>query len=390
MKILHLTVGHVPFDDRIFYKESIALAGSHEVILLAYSRDGLLKTMGGDVRESGVYSNVKVDVFTGKFSGRYLARLERAFGLTQRLLSKLKELDFVPDVIHCHEPESLRLAVAVKKHFNPNLKIIYDVHEFFFGYSFDKIPKYLSDIHFAYIRRSQKKLFKDVEATISVNEIVRSFNVVLNPNIQHLTVPNGYILPGDARRNDVEEEKFVLVHEGSLGFNRGLKFMLDIFQDGWVRANCKLKIVGHLKGKESDYFQELVQQDPDLGQSVEITGWIDYEKLGEFLYGSIGLIMMEPTVNNLLAGPPNKLFNYAWAGMPICSFDIPATSKYINDYGLGVVVARTQISFIQGIREIVENYPEFNSRVVAAREELSFKSHLSVISGLYNKLDRKP
>jgi|SaaInlStandDraft_4_1057021.scaffolds.fasta_scaffold119554_2 hypothetical protein len=46
MKILHLTVGHVPFDDRIFYKESIALAGSHEVILLAYSRDGLLKDHG--------------------------------------------------------------------------------------------------------------------------------------------------------------------------------------------------------------------------------------------------------------------------------------------------------------------------------------------------------
>ena len=40
--------------------------------------------MGGDSRKSRVYSNVKVDVFTGKFSNRYLGRLERAFGLTQR------------------------------------------------------------------------------------------------------------------------------------------------------------------------------------------------------------------------------------------------------------------------------------------------------------------
>ena len=386
MKILHLTVGHVPFDDRIFYKEATLGAKNFEVMVLAYSRDGLIKTMGGEKRSAGIYNKVEVDVFKGWFRNRYLARLERLFGLEKPAINVLMEKDFVPDVIHCHEPESLKLAIALKKRFAA--KIIYDVHEFFFGYSFDKFSGLLCDIHFGLTRRRQKKMMAKVDATVAVNEIVRAFNVVLNPNIPNVTVPNGYILSGEPEVPEKKDNRTILVHEGSLGFNRGIKMMIELFDEPWMRQNCQLKIVGSLAVREREYFDSKLEKDPGLKDCIKITGWVDYEKLNQQLHGDIGLIMMEPKVNNLLAGPPNKLFNYVWAGMPVCSFDIPATSYYIQKFGIGQVVKRNQKALIEGIKVIRKEYAKYRTQIKEVKQEFAFSKDAHILLRLYSNITK--
>ena len=130
MNILHLTIGHPPFDDRIFYKEATSIAKTHHVFVLAYSSSGLLKTMGNEARAPGIYNEVVVDSF-GKCS--FIVRVLRRLGFVQfplrEVIENLKRHDFCPDVIHCHEIESLRLAINLKHYFGA--KLIFDVHEFF-------------------------------------------------------------------------------------------------------------------------------------------------------------------------------------------------------------------------------------------------------------------
>ena len=43
-------------------------------------------------------------------------------------------------------------------------------------------------------------------------------------------------------------------------------------------------------------------------------------------------------MNNRLAGPPNKLFNYMNAGLPVVSVDFPEMHHIINEENCGILI----------------------------------------------------
>ena len=75
--ILHLTIGHSPFDDRIYYKECTLLGRQYQTLILAYTSDGLLRDMSGKIKSPGVYDRVLVDGFSSYFNNRYARYVER-------------------------------------------------------------------------------------------------------------------------------------------------------------------------------------------------------------------------------------------------------------------------------------------------------------------------
>jgi glycosyltransferase involved in cell wall biosynthesis len=382
MNILHLTIGHSAFDDRIFYKEATSLGSKHNILVLAYNASGALKTMGNEYRSPGVYNNVNVDSF-GKCS--LPVRVLRRLGLLPFPLREVRRVlrrhNFDPDAIHCHEILSLRLAIKLKSSFGSRL--VFDVHEFFFGYCFDKYGEgIMGDLSFAMLRRSYKYLLQNVDVTISVNDIIRSVNAVLNPNARHLLVPNAFILQ-DSDGAIEKIPKFVLVHEGTLNFGRGLKNLLEVFENDWIRDNCILKIVGELHGREEKYLKDLSDKRPYLRECVSITGWVDYEQLHQHLSGDVGMITMQPKVNNMLAGPPNKLFNYVWAGMPICTYDLPASSSLVKKFNIGLVSERSTSALASTVRNLCESIEVYRSNVARCRENFSFGHFVDELESAY-------
>jgi len=382
MNILHLTTGHSAFDDRIFYKEATSLANKHNILVLAYSATGVLKTMGNEQRAPGRYDSIAVDCF-GKCS--FVVRVLRRLGFLEfplrEILGVLERYAFRPAVIHCHEMPSLRLAIKLRKYLGS--KVVFDVHEFFLGYCFDKYGNgVLSDLSFSRLRRSYKELLQHVDVTISVNEFIRAINVVFNPKARHLMVPNAFVLQSPIAVKKTTD-KYVLVHEGTLNFGRGLEDLMAIFEDEWIRDNCILKIVGELRGRESKYFQAILERKPYLHECVSITGWIDYEKLYLHLTGDVGLITMKPSVNNMLAGAPNKLYNYIWAGMPICTYDIPASSYLVKRYDLGLVSPRTRGDLNFCIRKICADIDRYRGNVAACRDDFGFRHFVGELESAY-------
>lgn len=384
--IIHLTTNHSPFDDRIFYKECSLLRHRYKVLILACARDGKLYDLCGNIKQPGLYDEISIDAFGVSTNNRYIRYVKREFnGYTFEIINKMKESNFKPEIIHCHEASSLKHAVKLKQKIGG--KIIYDVHEFSLGYSFDRFKNPLiCYLHFAKELWRMKCLFKSIDATISVNDIIRSFNVVLNPYIKHIVVSNGYIFGETDQARPRIDDKIVLVHEGSISFNRGLKFMVDCFDDEWFRVNVCLKIVGELKSQEKTYFENQAKKKPWLLESIVQTGWLDYLNVPKNLSGSIGLILMEPAVNNLLAGPPNKLFNYVSASLPVISFDIPASTRMIDDYNIGLVVKRNFQSFKQGIQKVNSNFQYYKANIEKSRNKFSFFSESEKIYQLYEEI----
>ena len=76
----------------------------------------------------------------------------------------------------------------------------------------------------------------------------------------------------------------------------------------------------------------------NLTDNIVITGWLDYKDVGEQIAKcQIGIITMLPIPNNMLAGQPNKLFNYMRYGLAIVAPDFPEITRVIEDEKCGVI-----------------------------------------------------
>ncbi len=109
MRICMLTTTHRPHDGRIFEKEAKSLAKEHDVTIIAPS----------DIRDVEGVSGVQVVTIPKPVSTLlHPVTLWRAFWACMR-----EECD----VIHCHEPDALLLALLAKA--VKGRKVIYDIHE---------------------------------------------------------------------------------------------------------------------------------------------------------------------------------------------------------------------------------------------------------------------
>ena len=76
-----------------------------------------------------------------------------------------------------------------------------------------------------------------------------------------------------------------------------------------------------------------------MQEYMNVTGWKPYELVADELEGaSIGVILNTSTLNNIYAGPPNKLFNYIAKNMCVVAVELPETVRVINKYSCGVVL----------------------------------------------------
>jgi len=109
MRICMLTTTHLPHDGRIFEKEAKSLAKEHDVTLIAPSD-------AGGVGEDGGVRVVTVP--------KPASNLLHPVTLWRTLRACLSQ---ECDVIHCHEPDALLIALLVKA--VSGRKVVYDIHE---------------------------------------------------------------------------------------------------------------------------------------------------------------------------------------------------------------------------------------------------------------------
>ena len=380
-KVLHLTVGHPPFDARIFHKEATFLSDSYDVFLLAYSDDGKVRDGVGKMCGPGVYNNVTVDCFSAGTNNRLLKSLRKRFFLKKHIMLTLKKWNFIPDLIHCHEPDSLAIAVSLKNRYG--CKLVFDTHELWIGYILDKPSSLFKKIYRSiFLLSSMNSNIEKSDATVSVNQIIRTINVGFNPSINHILLPNGFVF--EKQQLSFFDEKIVLLHEGMISIQE-IEFIVECFTHDWFRKNCIFKIIGETRGKTRTYIEQQKKSKPWLSDTITETGWLDYSDVAKNLSGTIGIVLFGTNFNNLVS-TPNKLFNYVSAGIPIISFDMFLTENYVLSDKIGYVSERTIESFMLFIKKIIVNYDELTKNVVSVQDKYSFKSQVSELLDLYKIL----
>jgi len=389
--VIHLIHSHRAFDDRVFFKEAISLSKKYRTVILSETKDGFLHDMGGDIHEDGIYSNVELYAIKDQTKYGLLDKVIRKiarklkfkkFENYDALFEKIDKLALHPDLIHIHEPGILGATAHLKAKYG--CKVIFDCHEYHYAYFQSEDVSSFTTLHVTAEKMvNLRRLLAPVDAVINVTRTMEAVNWFIFPWLLNETIYNSTLISKKIKTE--KENPVVLVHEGTMSFIRGLKLMIALFDDDWFRDNVRLRIVGELKGKELEYFDESKIKNPLLEKCIEITGWVKYENLSEAIVGDIGIIFFENTPNNYL-GMPNKLFNYIGAGIPVLSVPLLEVGRMIESFDCGVVVERNVPAIKKGIMEIIENYDRYSAGVEKAKEPMSWKADEKKLYALYDAL----
>lgn len=393
--IIHITNGHSSFDDRIFYKELCSLAKKYNCFELSANTDGKhLFNMSGNMLVQGVYESVKCFAFKAESRKivircirHFFPKLYNMFYSTiesRKVCRILKHNGIVPDLIHFHDLVFAPVALKLKQRIG--CKLIFDSHEFFFSYPLD------FGLTKKTCKRAEKELLKwktaikDSDFVIGCTKTMDNLISIIRHDDNHCIIYNSSMFEMNTNKRTIKTgRKIVLIHEGSMPFNRGLKLMLEMFRDDYIREHFQLRIVGTLKDAEKQYFEEKCKEYNLTRENIYFTGWVDYLDVPKALQGDIGILFFEKSFNTFY-GMPNKLFNYHTAGVPVLATHCADSSDTITQLGTGVVVERNVEAVKNGLMELVEHYEEYQKLVLEHQKEFHWSSDEVRLFDVYESL----
>ncbi|SAI87942.1 glycosyl transferase, group 1 [Methanoculleus bourgensis] len=337
MRICMLTTTHRPHDGRIFEKEAKSLAKEHKVTIIAPSEDGGVRD-DGDVRIVTIPKPASTLL--------HPVTLWRVFWAC---------LGEECDVVHCHEPDALLLALLLKA--VRGRKVVYDIHEHWPS----EIPFDLGLPDAAVLTRTFASLISPVElllarfadATIAVSEsVAERFRgngtepvIISNYSVTDLAPPVPKARNGHG----------VVYMAGNMQLFHGIRECIQAISR--VKAkfpDVSLTLVGNVR---EDIGAIAAKTDPR--PEITMTGYLPYREMYEALCrGSIALLVFQPDYYNTYIGLPNKLFDYMLCGLPVVASDFPEIRKVVGGAGCGVLVDPTDPGAIAEAIIYLMEHPE--------------------------------
>jgi len=330
--ICHVTVGHNPTDDRIFYKECSSLAKKYSKIsLIAPNRDQIIEKHGVKFHlfeESGFFSNLK-----------------KAYNLAKQINV---------DIYHIHEFELLPYFLWLKLRYGK--KIIYDAHETIYYYfmEFTRRPKYYI-WPIAVLAQTIEwvcSVFVDQVITVTpwVAEGFKSFN-------RKLDLIYNYPLLSHFNTGDVDKADYLMIlYPGQIYTARNIELMVESMR--FVREEFPTaKLV--LLGNSTDWFKTILDEiieKYNLQANVEIRKPVPYSEIPKIIKSAhIGLASMAQN-ESFKRSIQIKPFEYMYCKVPVIAAKVPSTEMFVEKNNAGITLEDVSAkSIADAIIQILSN-----------------------------------
>ncbi len=388
-RVCHVIFEHSVFDGRVFYKEacSLARAGYDVVLLVPEVRKGWL----GRQYEQWVPPGETYERHGVRFETyRYPPRMPSMLGIRRTaarraILAALHRID--PALCHFHESGLIMETVPDVRRELPNVRIVFDYHEFFLHQLRDR-PDHPERITRFF--PAEARLLESVDGLITVSDFISQYYRTLfdGPIATVMNCQSAQLFPPSPEPRS-PDGTFWVVHEGWMRFNRGLRLL--------VAAAAKLEdpairflLLGGLPGEELAWFE---QETARLGvrERFEVTGMLPYEEVPARLApGAVGIHFVQS--RNSLTGVSNKLFNYLCCGLPILTLQHPVVGPLVGRADCGMVVppdAAAIAATLDAYRRdpLLWKRQSENARRLSA-EELNWEQMEARLLALYDELLR--
>ena len=373
LRVCMLTADHAADDDRIFFKEARSLVRfGADVVIVCHSG----KTPPAD---------------TGGVRFRQFPR-RQGWGERFRGVGALAQIAAAErcEIIHCHEPDALAAALRLKQ--AAGAKVIYDSHESWGANFAQRFPQPFWGAAQAVFEVWEKRLIRRCDAAIGASWAISDYlraQLPFRPVATLLNVPVAEVFGRAAR--PAWGDTTILVHDGHLGFDRGLKTMVQAVHQVSRKHKAVLRIVGDVFDEPRAWLDQYVAR-YGLQGMVERTGWLPYHQVGQNIaVGHIGLIALQKLPNNITTSS-NKVFNYLLYGLPFIGPDFRlAKIKLVQEEQCGLLAdSSSPGSYAAAISNLIENRDRtvaMGRRAAKASEHKYRWSHMeSEMISLYRRV----
>lgn len=374
LSICFLSSMHPARDKRVFEKEALSLAAA-----------GFRVThlCPGTEHEAGTFDGVTVKTFP------------TAGGLWRRLL-RLGQLyrrarDEGADVLHCSEPDSWTVGVAVRLLHGG--RCVFDVHEHYPStFAESRFPRALRPgvewaVRFVFrvltrftdrIVLAKKTVSADFHCSAEKKVLVRNFSLRSSTENRHAP-----------RR---PEDELRIVHLGLFNRMRGWPQVLDALHA--ANANARLQVIGTINDGSEQEFRDRAAE-LGLTDRIEVLEWMPFQDAVEHLFRAhVGLVAFQPQIQNHVFAMPHKLFDYMAAGLAVLvPEEAIEVAPIVEEIGCGLLIDATDPGDIAARIEWLWNHPgELNEMgrkgQRAVRELYNWEAEAAKLVDMYRDLQR--
>lgn len=177
----------------------------------------------------------------------------------------------------------------------------------------------------------ERRLIKSCDHVLVVNESIRDWYENAYPGIEFTVVRN---IPENMQRHDdstlreslnIPFDAIVFVYCGNMGYGRGILELIQAFHD--MPRDRHLVLIGD--GPERDEFKNLGK----YLSTVHFVPAVPQKDLVDLLSGAdVGVSVLEESALSYHYALPNKIFEYAAAGLALCVSRGPELQRFIKGY----------------------------------------------------------
>lgn len=354
MNILHCTHTNIPSDNRIL-KEINSVAQIPGLKLFGI---GFVNKNGGAVSRLNTGAMIySCQLMTRKLFLRTVLIRHMIVAIEMFILVCYYGVKIKPKVIHCHDAPMLLPCVVLK--FFCSSKLIYDAHEleskrnhqgrigswltiFVEKFSWPFIDHFIT-VSPSIIDWYREKLGDKASTLVLNSPFISSFGESTDSVDGIKPLRQSFNIPDDCK---------VFIYLGLLMPGRGVQVLLDSFCSPGVKSH--IVFIGY--GSEAQLIEDYsvkknnIHYHPPVPHEhvVPLASTADY-----------GLCMIENVSLSDYYCLPNKLFEYAFSGIPVLASDFPDMKKIIQEYNLGEtcnIDVKSIVSAIKGIEELTFKY----------------------------------
>ncbi len=360
-------------DSRVL-KESVSLGkNDYEVEVIAHLSKGLPN------KEQKEYFKIRRFGYLDRTKANgTLAKLKAYLKFAHKTIHYTKHFDY----LHCNDLNTLPIGFIVKRFYNKNVKIVYDAHE----YETETIG--LSGFKKKMAQFLERKLIKKADAVIVVSNAIaqayqglynieKPFLILNTPNYQHVKKQN--LL----RENlNIDKNKKLFLYQGGLSTGRGIEIILETFKNIQGSDNVVV-FMGY--GELQEEVQKHAQKYDNIywHKAVSPEVLLNYTSSADY-----GISLIEDACLSYRYCLPNKMFEYAMAGLPVIVSNLPEMKVITEQYGIGLVMEEnTQKGLENAIFKIQTLDPEvLNKNVEKAQHVFNWQEQEKELLRLYSNL----
>ena len=336
-KVCHISTAHKENDSRILLKEchSLSKAGYDVSLIINSDKDKILydtNIIALDSTEKG--------------------RLYRIFKKSKIALNKALELD--ADIYHFHDPELIKLGMALKK---KGKKVIYDVHE--------DVPKqilvksYLGPIWvrriisklYNYYEKSRSKKFDAIVA--ATDELAAKFYNKNSISVKNFAIKD--IIEEAKPVGKENHDKFIIIYVGSITEIRGIKELIKVTE--LFNGKVELWILGYFES------EQLKNECTNLEgyKYCKYFGALPVKDVYSYIKSAdLGMCTLYPT-ENYKESIPIKVLEYMACEKPLVLSNFDYWKNFFGD--VGKYVDPLDINSIKdGIQYFIDNKSELEKK----------------------------